>query len=314
MKIAIVTDSSCDIPDDLLAQYDIREVPFKVVIGSTVRYDNRLDLHRDEFYENDFKSKRSSISVEPPGVDDFVQMYKRLCLSYDSILSIHQSAKFSDVMKHARAAALQSAEAMKKARSQRNIVTPFQVRVLDSKSTSVGLGLLVLRAAELISEDIYFTKLAMELETLADQIYLYVVPDDVSFLRTAKGQQQVSFLESRLAAALDQKPMFLYNKAEITKLDKKKGSDSAVKEMLKLALERMDGKTSYDKVGIAYAGRLSDIEQHSAVSEFRIDRAGSGVGSVVCPLSPALGVSLGSKTLAVAVITGDINAAQLRSK
>lgn len=122
MKIAIVTDSSCDLPQDILYQYNIREVPFKVIVDNTVHYDNRIDIDRELFYSKTLKSRRS-IKIEEPSVDDFIQVYKKLAPNYDAIVSIHQSAQFSNTIKNARAAAVQGAETYRKLRAQKNLST-----------------------------------------------------------------------------------------------------------------------------------------------------------------------------------------------
>ncbi len=310
MKIAIVTDSSCDLPQELLYEYNIREVPFKVIIDNTVHYDNRIDFDRESFYSEMLKSRRS-IKIEEPSVDDFIQVYKKLATSYDAVISIHQSAQFSNTIKNARAAAVQGAETYRRLRVQKNISTPFQIRVLNSKSTSIGLGLLVLRAAELLYDEINFTKFANELESLADKIFFYLVPSDLSYLRNAKNITKVSPLETGLASTLDQKMIFMFNKNDTIKLDKLKGFDSALKEMGTLALKRLQEAQSYDKVGIVFAGRADEMETIEPLTSFRLELASSGLGSLVSQMSPAVGIYAGPKAVGVAIINGDISVMQL---
>ncbi|MGQ9804801.1 MAG: DegV family protein [Chlorobiales bacterium] len=310
MKIAIATDSSCDLPQDLLYQYNIREVPFKVIIDNTVHYDNRSDLDRESFYNETLKSRRS-IKIEEPSVDDFIQVYKKLAPNYDGVISIHQSAQFSNTIKNARAAVVQGAEIYRKIRAQKNISTQFQIRVLNSKSISIGLGLLVLRAAELLYDEINFTKFANELEALADKIFFYLIPSNLSYLRNAKDLAKVSMLETSVASALDQKMIFVFNKNDVTKQDKLKGFDAAIKEMQTLAMNRLQEAQSFDKVGIVFGGSIIDLEQISSFNTFRLELASSGLGSVVSNLCPSVGIYAGPKAVGVAILNGDISVMQL---
>jgi DegV family protein with EDD domain len=310
MKIAIVTDSSCDLPQDILYQYNIREVPFKVIVDNTVHYDNRIDIDRELFYSTTLKSRRS-IKIEEPSVDDFIQVYKKLAPNYDAIVSIHQSAQFSNTIKNARAAAVQGAETYRKLRAQKNLSTQLQIRVLNSKSTSIGLGLLVLRAAELLYDEISFTKFANELESLADKIFFYLVPSDLSYLRNAKDIAKVSMLKTSVASALDQKMILVFNKNNIAKQDKIKGFDTALKEMQTLAMNRLQEAQSFDKVGIVFAGSMSEMEQLAPLTSFRMELASSGLGSVVSSLCPAVGFYAGPKAVGVAILNGDLNVMQL---
>ncbi len=310
MKIAIVTDSSCDLPQDLLYEYNIREVPFKVIIDNTVHYDNHIDLDRESFYNETLKG-RHAIKIEEPSVDDFIQVYKKLAVSYDAVISIHQSAQFSNTIKNARAAAVQGAEAYRKLRAQKNISTQFQIRVLNSKSTSIGLGLLVLRAAELLYDEINFTKFANELESLADKVFFYLIPSDLSYLRNSKDIIKVSLLETSLASALDQKMILVFNKNDVVKQDKLKGFDAAMKEMQSLVINRLQETQSFDKVGIVFGGNISEMEQLPPLTAFRLELASSGLGSVVSNLCPAAGIYAGPKAVGVAILNGDLNVMQL---
>lgn len=310
MKIAIVTDSSCDLPQDTLYQYNIREVPFKVVIDNTVHYDNRVDLDRESFYSETLKSRRS-IKIEEPSVDDFIQVYKKLAPNYDAVISIHQSAQFSNTIKNARTAAIQGSEAYRKLRAQKNISTQLQIRVLNSKSISIGLGLLVLRAAELLYDEINFTKFANELESLADKIFFYLIPSDLSYLRNAKDIAKISILETSVASALDQKMILVFNKSDIVKQDKLKGFDAALKEMQSLVMNRLQQAQSFDKVGIVFAGAVSEMEHLSPLTAFRLELASSGLGSVVSNLCPPVGLYAGPRAIGVALLNGDLNVMQL---
>ncbi|MFN3562430.1 MAG: DegV family protein [Chloroherpetonaceae bacterium] len=310
MKIAIVTDSSCDLPQDILYQYNIREVPFKVIVDNTVRYDNRIDIDRESFYDEILKG-RHSIKIEEPSVDDFIQVYKKLAPNYDGVISIHQSTQFSNTIKNARAAAIQGADIYHKLRSQKNITTRFQIRILNSKSTSIGLGLLVLRAAELLYDEINFTKFTNELESLADKTFFYLVPSDLSYLRNAKEITKVSMLEASFASVLDQKMILIFNKNDIAKQNKFKGFDAALKEMQTLAMNRLQATQSFDKVGIVFAGNTRDMEQLAPLTSFRMELASSGLGSVVSSLCPAVGFYAGPKAVGVAILNGDLNVMQL---
>ncbi|MCS6990097.1 MAG: DegV family protein [Chloroherpetonaceae bacterium] len=310
MRIAIVTDSSCDLPQDLLYQYNIREVPFKVIVDNTVRYDNHLDFDRETFYAETLASKRA-IKVEEPSVDDFIQTYKRLAPDYDGIISIHQSARFSNAVKNARAAALQGAEIYRKLRAQKNVSTQLQIRILDSQSASIGLGLLVLRAAELLYDEINFAKFANALESLAEKIFFYLIPSELLFLPNAKDLTKVSPLGAALATILDQKMIFMFNKGYVTRVDKIKGFELAIKETSALVMQRLQSAQSFDKIGIVYGGTLSEMNRIDALNAFRLELASSGLGSLVSELSPAVGFYAGPKAVGVALINADLSVMQL---
>lgn len=169
----------------------------------------------------------------------------------------------------------------------------------------------MLRAAELLYDEINFTKFANELESLADKIFFYLVPSDLSYLRNGKEITKISPLETGIASALDQKIILAFNKSDVAKHNKLKGFDTALKEMQTLAMNRLQAAQSFDKVGIVFAGSMSDMEQLAPLTSFRMELAASGLGSVVSSLCPAVGFYAGPKAVGVAILNGDLNVMQL---
>ncbi len=104
MTIRIVTDSTCDLPQEIIDQYHITVVPLFIQIG-TREYRDGVDLSREEFYEK-LPELRPHPTTAVPGIDLFVQTYERLIQEgATQIISIHISPKLSGVLNVAKAAA-----------------------------------------------------------------------------------------------------------------------------------------------------------------------------------------------------------------
>ncbi|MDX2130234.1 MAG: DegV family protein [Chloroherpetonaceae bacterium] len=315
MRTAILTDSNCDLPQDLLYQYDIRVIPTKVIVEGKIRYDNYHDFDRTQFYQSLLDGKKSpDLTIEAPSSEEFLQTYRKLCLDYDVILSIHESSKFGDTVKNARQGAVDGSDTFKRLRLLKNIGAPFQIRIIDSKNTSLGLGLLVLRAAELLTQQVSSTKLANELEELADKIFLYLIPNDLGFLRNAKKGVKVGLLGAGLASITDTKPVFAVHRGEIIQIEKKRGFDAAINDAMQQVMKKLSEERSYDKVGITYGGEASLLETIETVTEFRVQLAGMGLGSLLSNLTPQVGIFMGPKSLGLSMIHSDINITSVFSK
>jgi DegV family protein with EDD domain len=310
MRIAIVTDSTCDLPQDLIFQHNIREVPLRVITQGKVSYDNRYDFDRSEYYKQLLDGKEQA-RFESPTVDEFVQAYKKICLEVDAVLSIHESSRLSDTVKNARAAALQAKDSIKKIRSQKNIGIPFQVSVIDSQSTSVGTGLIVLRAAEMISRQVSFRGLSNALEKLAEQIFFYAIPSEPAYLRMAKEITKVSFLEAGIATFTDTKPIAMIHKGQFKLLEKVKGYDSAIAEASKRLLTQLQEKRSYEKVGFVFGGDPNKLNDINAVMQMRTELASMGMGSVIGTMNPTLARYLGPDAVGMSIINDDISVTDL---
>lgn len=133
MTVKVVTDSTSDIPPDLVRELGITVVPIYVIFGQKV-YRDRVDIGEDEFYHKlVFGSVYPTTSVPSP--QDFADAYNKLAAETDEIISIHVSSKLSGTC---NSALLGTQLVDKKCR----------VEVVDSMSMSMGLGLSVIAAAK----------------------------------------------------------------------------------------------------------------------------------------------------------------------
>jgi DegV family protein with EDD domain len=132
MKLGIVTDSTCDIPQYLVEPYDLEVVPCLLIIDGKEYVDGR-DITRAEFYER-LPSLRSQPTTAAPSIGDFSARYDSLLRrGCDHILSIHAAAALTSILNVARQAAADYSD---------------RVTCVDSTSLSLGLGFQVLAAAE----------------------------------------------------------------------------------------------------------------------------------------------------------------------
>ena len=133
MSIRIVTDSTCDLPASVIAEYGITVIPLYINFG-TEGYLDGVELSRHEFYERlpDYDPPPTTAA---PGTEMFRQTYDQLAAKgATQILSIHISPSLSATLSVAQLAAQET---------QAVPVTAF-----DSGQLSLGLGFIVLTAAE----------------------------------------------------------------------------------------------------------------------------------------------------------------------
>lgn len=132
MVVKVVTDSSADIPPEVAGELDITVIPLYIRFGSET-YRDGIDISADQFYDKLARSRRlPHTSIPSPG--DFKQVYNQFAATADAIISIHLSPKYSGAL---NAAILAREYASEKC----------PVEVIDSKSVSMGCGLVVMAAA-----------------------------------------------------------------------------------------------------------------------------------------------------------------------
>jgi uncharacterized protein len=136
-KIALVTDSACDLAPDLIDKYQINMLPININFGEN-HYLDKITIQPEHFYtllqENTDYPKTSQINEK-----SFTNLYSHLASHYDSIIAVHLSDKLSGTFN----SSLKAAQAISKEFDK-------PISVINSKNLSGALGLLILRTAQAI--------------------------------------------------------------------------------------------------------------------------------------------------------------------
>ena len=215
-KIALVTDSTCDLPQSVVKDKNITVIPLNVHFGEETFLDG-IDLQSNEFFE-----KLSTSEIHPqtsqPSVGRFVETYNDLLKKHDSILSLHISSKLS--------ATYNSALQAQKEIGNENI------KVIDSMNGTLGLGAIVHHIADLNQKGESFENLVKEAEKIIpNAIFMGLVPT-LEYL--AKGGR-IGKARAFMGSLLKIKPILSAVDGEIQSVGKArtliKGMDFIVDEM-----------------------------------------------------------------------------------
>ena len=168
MSIAIVTDSTCDLPEQVIRELNITVIPLFINIGDKGYLDG-VDITRKDFYAN-----LPRYTVHPttgtPGMDTFKGAYQALAdKGYTGILSIHISDKLSATVNVARNAAQEFKQ--------------IPVIVRDSGQLSLGTGLQVECAARMAAEGKSMQEIEATLDDLRSRTFVAARLDTLEFLR-----------------------------------------------------------------------------------------------------------------------------------
>jgi len=167
-RIAIVTDSTADLPPALSEPLGIRVVPLNVHFGEQV-FRDQVDLSTPEFMER-LTSSAVLPKTSQPSPGAFAAVYEALAKDHDGIVSIHISGKLSGTVQSAQLAKTQ-------------VAARIPIEVIDSRNVSLGLGLQVLRAAELASSGLDVEHVARRLRDEIDRYHLVFFVDTLEYLQ-----------------------------------------------------------------------------------------------------------------------------------
>jgi DegV family protein with EDD domain len=154
--IAIITDSTSDLPPGLCEEYGITVVPLSVTIGDETFQDGTLSM--EEFFERMNAQPTLPTTSQPP-VGAFVEAYERALESASHVVSIHISNKLSGTFSSAKTASESFGD---------------KVRVVDTYNLSWGLGLQVLEAAKAAASGAGVDSVVETVTNLRDRVQLIV--------------------------------------------------------------------------------------------------------------------------------------------
>ncbi len=168
-KIAIVTDSTCDLSQELIDHYQVNMLPININFGEN-HFLDKVTIQPEQFYsmlDEDIEYPKSAQVNEKA----FTNLYSHLASHYDSIIAIHLSDKLSGTFGSSlKAAKVISAEFKK------------PISVINSKSLSGALGLVVLRAAKAIEEGYSHEKVVEMTQRWVENVKILVSVKDLKYL------------------------------------------------------------------------------------------------------------------------------------
>ncbi len=233
--VQVVTDSTSDLPPELARAHGIHVVPVLVLFGDKVYHDG-IDLKAKEFYELLEKGPVSP-RTNPTPKADFLDVYRSLAPQKD-IVSVHISEKLSQTVVHARQAAEEGLPGYQELRGEAERVT---LRVVDSRSSSLGLGMLALFAARMARRGVEPEAIVDHLQAMRDRMHVLFVVDTLDYL--ARGGR-IGKARALVGNILGVKPILGVVNGEIVAVDRVRGGRAAHPRLIDLFRERIDPKKS----------------------------------------------------------------------
>jgi len=168
-KIALVTDSTCDLSQDIIDNYQINMLPININFGEN-HYLDKVTIQPEQFYtllkENKDTPKSSQVNEK-----SFTNLYSHLASHYDSVVAIHLSDKLSGTFNSSRKAAQAISKEFNK-----------PISVINSKNLSGALGLVVLRAAQAIEAGYSHDQVVNMAEIWSNHLKIFVSVKSIKYL------------------------------------------------------------------------------------------------------------------------------------
>jgi DegV family protein with EDD domain len=275
--VSIVTDSSCDLPREIVRAHGIRVVPLMVVFEHEALRDG-IDINADEFVERLRAGERPTTSQPAPKA--FIDGFTAAAEDGETVLAVILSSALSGTFGSAEAA-------MKR-------MDGVRIVLVDSLGASMTLGLLVLYAAELAELGREPHAIAAELRRVRAQSSILFTVDVFDNLlasgRVGRGQVMI-------AGLLDIRPILaLGPDGTVHPIAKVRGRTHVPARMLDTLRERIPRTAKALRFGIVHVGCVEKAEEFAAV----LRREFGEREIIITPASPVLATHLGPGAWGVA--------------
>lgn len=226
-NIAIVVDSSCDVPADVVQRYGMYVVPLMLNYpeGS---YADRVEITPEQMFERLPDEIPTTSTPTPAAV---VETFNRIKADgHSKAIAITLSDALSGTYNLFKSVAMG--------------LTDMVVDVVDSRSLALGAGLIAIRAAELVEEGKTFGEVRSALPQIVDDTQAFFTVETLKYLHMGG---RLSGLGYAMGSMLDVRPVITSNpEGQLVPVAKTRGRKQSLKKMLALAKKKLEGFTKYN--------------------------------------------------------------------
>lgn len=213
-KIAIVTDSTSDIPKDLIEKLKIKVVPLYVNFEDKSYLEDGLDLTSKQFYEK-LKEVKKQPTTSQPTPQDFIKAYDELLKENEAIISIHISQKMSGTFSSAEMA--------------RKELPGKDIEVIDSELVHMPLGILVMKAAEMALDGKSKEEILKTINDLKQKITILFIPNTLKYLIMTG---RIGRAKGLIASVLEIRPILTVHMGEVSQFKTTRRFSQAKNELI----------------------------------------------------------------------------------
>jgi DegV family protein with EDD domain len=277
MTVRIVTDSTADLSPELVDELDIVVVPFFVQVDGETYLDG-IDMDEETFNRLVYEQGKA-VAASSPSVDDFYRVYDELCRETSEIIVILLSGTLSQACDHAKQAADM-------------FLGRCQIEVVDSKTVSVGLAILVETAARAAAKGKPLDEVVRIVRGVVPQIYVVFFSDTLTYLENGG---RIGHAQALLGTILGIKPFLTLEEGEIMPIEKVRTREQALEKLLEFVVE-------FDAIRqLAIVKGTSEPDEETDLIVERLRSAFPDVDVPVLSYGPVLASHIGPDTMGIIV-------------
>jgi DegV family protein with EDD domain len=281
-KIAIVTDSTAYLPAELREKYQIT-VTSQVLLWDGEALKDGVDIQPEAFYRR-LQTAKNMPTTSQVAMPDMQQAFSSLLDQGYEVLGLFLSSKLSGTFQ----SAMQGRSELTKGQEK--------VKIIDSQTTTMALGLQVLTLARAAAEGASLSDCCDLAETLRERSGVYFVVDTLEFLHRGG---RIGGAQRLLGTALNLKPILTVQDGKVEAVERVRTKSKALDRLIELVAEKTHGQTP-----LRVASLHANAEAEARETLTRFGQLTHPVESLSCSLSPVVGTHTGPGTIGLAYLTG----------
>lgn len=278
--IAVVTDSTSYIPQELVEKYEIRVAP-QISIWGEESYLDGVDMFPAEFYER-LKASKELPTTSQATVASFHKIFEPLVAEGKQIVAVLVSEKLSGTLQSAQQAKAMFPEAT--------------IALVDSQSTAMELGFQALAAARAVEAGKSFQEVVDLAERAKQHTGVFFVVDTLEYLHRGG---RIGGAARLFGTAINLKPILHVQDGRVEPFERVRTKTKAFARLLDIVQERVEGKPN---IRLATLHAAAEADARGLLEE--ASRRLNPIETIVSEVSPVVGTHVGPGTVGLAYCTG----------
>lgn len=281
MNFVILSDSSCDLPEDIKNKYNLQLIPFYVSFDKINYLRENIDITRKEFYER-LKAEKSIPKTSLPSTQDYISYFKPILEKENDIICFTLSSQLSGSYQ----SAVNAKEILLEEFPERTI------EIIDSKRATVSQGLLVLQALKLQENRYSLEEVCNKIYKIIEDGLIIFSIDSLEHLEKGGRIGKVSALAGNI---LNIKPLILLKNGILEPHSKVRGRKKIIAEILNIFKNSIDfNKIDKYEIAIAHSNRIEEaLELKNTLEE----KFGLKIEYPIFDIGITVGAHIGDSTI-----------------
>ena len=288
-KIKIIVDSTCDLDFAIAEKYDITLVPFSIIFGDTL-YKENVTITKEEFYQL-IQTSKDHPKTGLPRPKEFHEVFEKFLNEGREIVCLTISGAFSGTYNSAMVS--------------RNMLDPERIHIVDSRNSTLGLGLLAIEAAKMANQNSSAKEIVNHLEKLIPKTRTLAMAGTLDWLQKGGRIGRAQWLVGSL---LDFKPFIGIEDGLVTGFGRTRGLETAMKTLKFIGVKMLEDP----KVQMLMVGYTTLPEAAKELAEYFKEKAPKKE-IILTRLGAALGTQVGPGCFGLSWI-GEFNKKWLKNK